>query len=381
MTYNKEQPSEEFDFVKMFNLAPSRMVDWNQEDEQTKKLLEKFKPKIYVSENSYMPMDFYGEYLRDSLLVKDGKNLELDSMDITSNKIKKYEKDSSYYIDYQIPYKEILDGKHEFNSKVYGRIYEDYLVFDNKETPLLFLKYNLVYPYSGLPQKVGFIKGFASKLIGNPKAWHELDIHGAIHVVLNKNTEEPIGVVLAQHNHHQVLLNEIDFVWPKDNRIVISISELSNEPYLIYDGKEKRLERTVGNPMDIRYLRYRTDSIPITGGLDLIPGTGEGTIKVDSELIQLEPNDPLYTTEMLLGERKKLFGLFNLFYLNGPPGMDYYTFPEMKNLADLMAFWYIDNNDEEFFELFEKNMKSFSEMNIKPVLSHQKKRLINILNN
>jgi len=161
--------------------------------------------------------------------------------------------------------------------------------------------------------------------------------------------------------------------------VMITMSSFSNEPYLSIDNNEPRYERTVGNPMDIAYLHNQTNKAPITGGMDYIPTIGEDTDELVLTLVQLDPTDLLYTTSMKLGAKKKLFGLFDLFYLDGPPGMDYYTMPELKNLADLMAFWDIDDEDERFFELYKEHIKSFKSFNAAPVLNHQKEKLYHLL--
>ncbi len=124
---------------------------------------------------------------------------------------------------------------------------------DEGETGLIFLKYTLVFPYSGLPSATSQLKLAGSNIIGDPLAWHELDIHGAIHVVLEEETMTPVGIILAQHNHHRVHVVNDDLEWPADNQVSIAFGKYSNEPYLADLNGDSRIERTVGNPMEMDF--------------------------------------------------------------------------------------------------------------------------------
>jgi hypothetical protein len=262
------------------------------------------------------------------------------------------------------------------NPVLYGRVYKDTLVSENTKIDLLFLKYSCVFPYSGLPRKNHWWKTIGASLLGNRKGWHELDIHGAIHVVLEEHSLRPVGVILAQHNHHRVYLVPDDITLPSDDRILVSFSEYSNEPYLIGWDEPSRYERAVGNPMHIAYLFGRTAREPLDSGYDLVVSATDGAGEIDMEMQLLTLDDPLYIAKISLGDKKKLLGIFESWTVEGPPGIDYYTLPQIKNMADLMAFWYIDPEDEEFFRLLEANFKSFAEFNVESILEHQKKKLL-----
>ena len=73
----------------------------------------------------------------------------------------------------------------------------------------MFLKYNFVFPISGLPAKPGLIKTALARLAGDPERWHELDIHGAVTVALAQRKDgeyKPVALILAQHNHFRTYL-------------------------------------------------------------------------------------------------------------------------------------------------------------------------------
>ena len=88
---------------------------------------------------------------------------------------------------------------------------------------------------------------------------------------------------------------------------------------------------------------------------------------------------PLFTSLANLGERRKILGLWETFYIDGPPGMDYYTFPQLRNLGDLFTFWYVDPGDDEFFRLAGEYLSDFGNFVVEPVLSHQRERFSAVL--
>ena len=83
-------------------------------------------------------------------------------------------------------------------------------------------------------------------MIGDREVWHELDIHGAIQILISKKTGIPEILLLAQHNHFRSYAINKDVLLPKDNRIEICIAERSNEPYPC--AAENKLFRTVVTP-------------------------------------------------------------------------------------------------------------------------------------
>lgn len=373
-------PDEEFDFVQMVREYPNRMEFLPQKAPATTRLLERFRPRLVVSTESYPPVDFYRYYLPlTRVLSTPSRGTTWTSPDRA--RLSEIKDSSSYYLDFLAPAKEErgVEAIRRASPVLYGRVYRDWLVHDGTTVPLLFLKYNPVYAYSGLPPKTSALKSLGARLIGRPRAWHELDIHGAIHVVLHEPTMTPLAVILAQHNHHRTLLVGEDLDWPVDDRILVAASKYSNEPYLITDQGTARQERTVGNPFEMDYLFGRSDRQPLTGGMDLIPTPADGGVEVEVTVEQIPFSDPLYTASISLGDRGKILYFFESWYLSGPPGMDFYTLPQLKNMADLMAFWYVDPEDDEFFRLAKEGMRDFTAMDVALALNHQKSRLLSAL--
>lgn len=346
-------------FTEMIDNSENNMVSLEQND-RVRELLEKHQPIIYVHKDSYKPLDFYKRLLPETVLKKSGYFDRTVEKNVTDELLDKYARKPLYYLDYQVDYRESLKSEPE-TVPIYGRAYKS--MFMDKE--LIFLKYNVVFPYSGLPEDIAWWKTVGSHIMGTPKAWHELDIHGAIHIALYD--EKPVALILAQHNHHRTYL--ID-----DEPVEIAFAKYSNEPYLI---GESRLERTVGNPLDMSFLIGLDDQIPLTGGYDYIPSKEE-SFKIEGYIQMLPLDDPLYRATMSLGDRHKILGIFNTFYMEGPPGMDYYTMPDLLDLSNLMAFWYI-NPDETYHEVYNSLSLSFENYDITPLLELQKERMYNKL--
>ena len=59
----------------------------------------------------------------------------------------------------------------------------------------------------------------------------------------------------------------------------------------------------------------------------------------------------------------------------GPPGIDFFTYPELRNLSDYMAFWNIDPNDNELLSLYRDHYTSMTELDAGPILEVQHRRL------
>lgn len=363
-------------FAKAVDAVPASMQNWPQENPATRNLLERYRPRVYIAANSYRPLDFYRDYLPDTRLLNiDG---EVVAQPPTREQVLKYRRSPDHYLDYGISPDEALAPSQNQTPAIYGRIYTDTLKPDRK---LVFLKYSLVFPYSGLAADTDGLKGGAARLLGSPKAWHELDIHGAIHVILDGKTKRPLGILLAQHNHHRTFLVGRDFEWPDDDRVPFVFAYLSNEPYLLLpNDPPQRSERSIGDPRTLEYLAGRTDNAPVSAGFDRVFTPAGGAEEIETQLELLPLDDPLYTSWMPLGARRKALGVVELFFFSGPPGIDYYAFGALKNLADLAAFANLDPNDDTFFELKDKHFQDFKDVDFEPILRHQRQRLHRSLN-
>ena len=362
-------------FAKSVAAASSSMLEWPQGEARTRLLLERYRPRLFVAPGSYRPLDFYRDYLPDTELVTIAGDVV--AAPPSREQLVEFERSAEHYLDYLVPPDEALARKFEMRPPIYGRVYTDTLKPDRE---LIFLKYSVVFPYSGLAADTGGLKGGAARLLGQPKAWHELDIHGAIHVILDGENQRPLGILLAQHNHHRVFLVGRDFEWPSDDRVPIVFAYLSNEPYLLRpDDPAQRSERSIGDPRSLAYLFGRENKAPLSAGYDRVITPKGGAEEIETKLELLPLDDPLYTSWMPLGARRKALGVVELFFFSGPPGIDFYAPGALKNLADLSAYSDIDPGDDEFFELKDEHFKDFGDADFEPILEHQRKRLYDAL--
>jgi len=364
-------------FARALDEAPSRMTDWPQDAPKTRALLAKYQPRLFVAPDSYKPMDFYRDYLPRCALRYVGSATHEP---VTRERLAAVHREMGWYLDFEQDSEATLAmDVPAVHPTFYGRVCETSIELPHASIPLIFLKYSAVYPLSGLPDTLGTLKELGIWMIADRNGFHELDIHGAITVILHAETHEPFGLLIAQHNYQRAMLAGVDFPWPEDDRVMIAVGRLSNEPYLHLPGMRERLVRTVGDPFDLAWLLGRSDDTPIGGAYDRVPSPEDGALEVEMALELLPLDDPLYRAWIPLGERKKIWGIASIWYMQGPPGMDYYTLPELKDFGDLFTYWHIDPADETFWSLAEANLTSFDSYDMAPLLEHQRRRLAEVL--
>ncbi|MDZ7795342.1 MAG: hypothetical protein U5P10_17110 [Spirochaetia bacterium] len=363
-------------FQTAFARYPSRMEYLPQDDPATRKLLEKHLPRVFLSPDSYRPMDFYTEYLPNTHAYNESG--ELIATDVTREVLRRIQENESYYLRFLGDAAAMLPPAPEAMSltpTAYGRIYKD--IVPGSERELLFLKYSFVFPGSGLPAHMSDWKRTAARLVGDPVDWHQLDIHGSIYVVLDAKNNEPVAVMLSQHHNGRVFWPEDIPSWPGDDGVQVGFAAFSNEPHLISPNGRQRSAPAAGDPSQVEFILGLTDKVPLTSGRDLVPGPRDGAVEIHPTLELLEHDDPLYTARMHLGERRTLWGwgLIPLFFMVGPPGIDFFTYPELRNLSDYMAFWNIDPDDTELLSLYREHYTSMTELDAGPILEVQHRRL------
>jgi hypothetical protein len=351
------------------------MVHYEQNNE-TLSLLEKYKPEVFIANGSYYPLDFYQDILPNTTLYKDDVIPKKITSDVTKEILEEYHLNSDYFIDLEIDHDDYL-GMESLDQKTvsYGRIYESSIASEAGEIELLFLKYSFVFPYSGLPEGSSPVTKFFAGFITNPNRWHELDIHGSVYIILDKETETFLGVMLAQHNHFMTFLNgrELD---SNGVGIQIGYSKYSNEPYLMEE--ESRFENVTGLPSNPEFRYGIGDKTPMFSGQDYIASIEDSFI-INYDIKLLELDDPLYKSNLLLGDKTKLLGLYNTFMNSGPPGIDFYNAPQFLDLAKTMAIFYGDKEDPKYFELFNEDMDNFFTADGDLLIAYQNEKIVDIM--
>lgn len=351
--------------------------DFGRETEESDRLLlERFKPRVIVSPVGLLPVDFYEFYLPNTVVRDLSRRRRIIKRSPDRDYLKRIERNKRYYLDYTGPMFPCEDDCKNYVATGYGMVYREKVNLrtgDGKarEIAIVVLKYSFVFPYSGLPAELGFLKEAAARLAADPVKWHELDIHGAVQIILNEQ-EKPMALLLAQHNYFRSYVIGKDIRWPEDDHIPVCFAERSNEPYPCHAETSPKNYRTVGNPMHIAYV-IDGRSPPMTAGKDKVYGI-EGGREVSYRLKFLPDKDPLCVSWIPLGDRQKLL-FFDSFYRKGPPGIDLNTWPEVKKYGDIMQFWYIRDDDREDADLMQTAFKSFTDVDFETVLNHNGSRL------
>ncbi|MFQ5428465.1 MAG: hypothetical protein ACE5EZ_05730 [Thermodesulfobacteriota bacterium] len=347
--------------------------------EGDKALLKEFQPEVFIAPEGLMPVDFYKFYLPKTTL-KD-ENGHIIKTGPKKPFLKRAMRKAGYYLDYEGPENPCEGtGCQDYVTVGYGRVYRERARFHTKsgirEMPLLILKYNFAFTYSGIPAEVGPLKELLLGLFIDPERFHELDIHGAIHVILNEK-KRPIVLLLAQHNHFRTYVfgKDIPAAPWEESSVKICFALRSNEPYPCTSDARPARRRTVGNPVNISYVIDGADP-PFLSGRDIVFSPKAGARPVIYNLKFLSRRDPLYVSWIPLGAVEKIL-FFKSFYRKGPPGMDLNTWPELKKYSDIMQFWYFRDGSTEDAALMKGAFRGFTDVDFKSVLESNGERLYN----
>lgn len=347
-------------------------------------LLSRHRPRIVLPPGGLYPIDFYRDYLPHTVMrtwpVKEIVHLEV-TRDILVQNLDNRE----VFLDFQLDrYREAgLERRlgealeiplEERRPIVYGRVYREQVTFQSgkdgvEKRRFTFLKYNLLFPYSGLPADLSTAVRLLLRLNGfDPENWHELDNFVAIHIVLDEG-DQPVAVVLAQHNHHRTYLVGRDMAEHPGGRFVFDVALRSNEVYPDSGSSEPVNHRVVRSSLYLGYL-ISGENPPWLQGNDVTRGVNAGGREIDYDLVFLSPCDPLYTARILLGEPRPFWwGIY--LGRDGPPGSDYYNIPQLLPMGNLLKFGYLQDGDQEDIAVVRKAIDPRSKsMDIDMILDH-----------
>jgi hypothetical protein len=346
-----------------------------------KDLLKQFSPRAFVAPGGMLPVDFYEFYLPKTVVKDREQKGKVIKKKPAKEFLKDIEREKRYYLDYVGPMMP-CDDCNDYTATGYGRLFREKVIFSidgsgGNSKAIVVLKYNFVFPFSGLPGKIGLFKEALSKIVADPLKFHELDIHGAIHIILNEENI-PVVILLAQHNHFRSYLIGKDVTWPRDGHVPVCFAERSNEPYLCPQGEMPKFHRAVGDPKHIAYIIDGRDK-PFMSGNDIVYGPGAGGKEISYDLKFLPDRDPLYLSWIPLGDRGKVLFWEN-YYRQGPPGIDFNTWPELKKYGDLMQFWYLRDGNSEDADLLKEAIRSFFDVDFEMMLRKNGSRMFRDMN-
>ena len=326
---------------------------------EDRELLERFRPRFILPPGGSYPIDFYRDYLPYTVM-RSWPGKKVIATDVTRGLLQKHRLDRGAYLYFdtgryrsegmdlrwrkELP---LSDAKRE--PVVYGRVYREQVVFpDNRggmeEHSLTFLKYNALFATSGLPAELSAWSRLLLALGGfDREDWHVLDNFVAAHIVLSEE-KIPIALILAQHNHHRTYLIGKDIPKTADGRLALDIALRSNEIYPASDAPDAVKHRVIRWSLYLDYL-LSGENGPVLKGADITWGRSAGGGEFDYDLRIISPCDPLYTSEMLLGQPRPFMGIY--LGRDGPPGSDYYNMPKLLPMGNMLKFAYLHDGDLE----------------------------------
>ena len=338
-------------------------------------LLAQYQPRFFLPPGSAPPVDFYRDYLPCTTmrLYPDGV---LIGGEVTRELLLSRRRDRRAYLDLD---EECVSGKRGGLPALYGRVYRERVSFPDggggEETfTLTFLKYNIVSAVSGLAAELPRLHRLLLLFPGlDAESWHELDNFAAVHIVLDEKLE-PLAVVIAQHNHHRTYLISRDVALPADGRLAFDVAKRSNEIYLSSDAAFSQRHRVVQWSLQLEYLLSGREK-PFFSAWDVTWGPRAGGREGTFDLKVLSPCDPLYISEMLLGEPRPFFGKY--IGRDGPPGSDYYNVPALLPLGRMLKFGYLHDGDPSDIALVEEAVdRKGKKIDITKILAYGGRRFL-----
>jgi hypothetical protein len=295
-------------------------------------LAKHYMPRLWVHPQSWQPIAFE-EYLAKSKLVrKSDKSILKTSPSARYLANLDHEEQCSLYLDAE----EITPNN---PAPIYIQAFWDENPSDPDEK-WTYIKYNLVFDWSGLAAEINWLSRVGAWFSGGGKdRWHRLDIHLA--AILAFDTQNRLRLLtLAQHNHQQTFLPEVDF--PGDRRLQLVAAFRSNELYLDAGTSIPSRHRVVPFFTDLAYL-IDPDEKPRLWAMDVAYGRNAGGKEVLLKPVFIEPKHPLADFAGLLGPPRRLLGRY--IGRDGPPGFNYYAPPAYLSMTNFAAMGYWRGGD------------------------------------
>jgi hypothetical protein len=279
-------------------------------DQRQHALLETYRPRIFKAANQQGPVDFYQQYIANGVLEVDGKKITT----LDQAQLNRYKDDPGVLFNYRG--NATPGGK----AMVYARFDEDTLLHNGKSYPLEFLTYNLAFPTSGMLVGLGRFNSTVLRVAGNLTDWHQLDHYVGLSIALYR--EQPVAVMLQQHNYQTTYIINHNLALPDDNRVKVDIAMRSNELYLHSEQRVEHPAVSFTTKDNIEFLMTGNEK-PFMAGYDVTHGEQE----IDYQLQLLPQTDAFYQFKGHLGVSRLLPGR------DGPPGADYVTLPGLMPRA------------------------------------------------
>jgi hypothetical protein len=295
---------------------------------ELRELAVRYLPRLWVHPKSWQPIGFE-DYLAVSRLIrKNDHEVVADSPELQDLMSMNYEEQCAVYLDAD-------EVKPRSPAPLYIQVFRD----ENPTNPAenwIYIKYNLVFDWSGLAAEIGWLSRAGALLSGGGEdRWHRLDVHGA--AILGFDPHHTLRLLtLAQHNHQQTYLAGLDF--PADQKPMLVAAFRSNELYLDDGQSTPARHRVVPFLTDIAYLIDSAQK-PFFWAIDVTYGRNSGGKEIELRPNFIEPGHPLADFAGLLGPPCRFIGLY--IGRDGPPGYNYYALPAYISLVHFacLGFW------------------------------------------
>jgi len=308
--------------------------------EDIKALAKRFMPRLWVHPDSWQPIAFE-DYLAQARVVRNSDNQVIlrqpgwrDLADLSD------EEQCGAHLDAP-----------EIASRNPAPLYIQVFWDENPANPAekwTYIKYNLVFDWSGLAAEINWLGRVGAFLSGGGiDRWHRLDIHLAA-ILAFDSTRKPCLLTLAQHNHQQTFLPGRDFPADAAPRLVAAVR--SNELYLDDGRKAPAYHRVVPFFNDVAFLIDSSRKPPLRAR-DVAYGRNAGGQEVQLRPVFIEPGHPLANFAGLLAPPRRLLGIY--IGRDGPPGYNYYALPSYIPLVNFAAMGYWRAGDQDLLQQLE----------------------------
>lgn len=306
-------------------------------------------PRLWVHPQSWQPIDFEDYLAKSKLIRKSDKSVLKVSPSVPYLVNLDYEKQCGVYLDAA----EIAPNN---PAPIYIQAFWDENPADPNEK-WTYIKYNLVFDWSGLAAEVSWLSRLGAWLSGGTQdRWHRLDIHLAAIMAFDSQNRIRL-LTLAQHNHQQTYLPEIDF--PSDQRPHLVAAYRSNELYLDDGSSTATRHRVVPFFSDVAYLIDPTKK-PRFWAVDEAYGRNAGGEEVLLKPIFIEPMHPLADFAGLLGPPRRLLGRY--IGRDGPPGFNYYALPAYVSMVNFASMGHWREGDLDLLRQLQPLIKDKDDM-------------------
>lgn len=302
--------------------------------DQIQQLANRYLSRLWVHPQSWQPIDFENYLTNSKLIRKNDKKILKTAPTVKHLTNLSYEEQCNLYLD-------AADITSQNPAPIYIQAFWDENPANPEET-WTYLKYNLVFDWSGLAAEISWLSRLGVWASGGgADRWHRLDVH--LSAILAFDPQHRLRLLtLAQHNHQQTFLPDIDF--PGDQRPHLVAAFRSNELYLDDGSRTPVSHRVVTFFSDVAFLIDPAQK-PRFWARDITYGRNAGGQEVRLKPVFIAPGHPLADFAGLLGPPRRLLGRY--IGRDGPPGFNFYAPPayvSMVNFAS-MGFWRTGDHD------------------------------------